>query len=324
MDIEDFIIKAMSKIAGRNGNEKAISISSESMSAFNKSFICKQQLSFTKFLFKSANLHKKFKKKPSQDTYGALEKFFYQETKIAFISIRELIEEYFKVAHLNKNKPIISIGVFNEDTQGKTIEIITHSDSQLVRNRKTKQVNQYSCFEFIVNNGIPYHQNFIPKKIIKDTTHKHNDLDLNRARKMYKYRWFKDSRAISRRISIKKYLSEDKIWDDICTSHELSSLKSSIVVPITFNKWAEIIDDEKLKSLLFPDTGDRSILGCIIVEHKDTFFFDDKDPESQDDCDNIDINMLYMFADFISLYQVVQRNYTICSDTWKAFNGKGG
>lgn len=320
MDLEDIFIKAMSKLLGRNGEDKAIFISSESMSAFSKDFICGQQLNLSKFLFKSADLHKNFKQNPSKQTFEDLEDFIIKQTKENLVKIRMSIEEYFKIAHINKNKPVVSIGVFSEGTKGETLEILTHTDSQLSGDKRTRIIKEYHPLEFILEFGVPYKCNFIPKAIKSGNNYKYKGIEIERVKNSYKIRKFLDSKTISRRGSLKRKLPRDKSWEEICKQG--LEVKSTLVVPITFKKWAELIDGEKLKQLLFPDTGERSIFGCITVEHQDTYFFDNKNPESNEECDNIDVNMLYIFADFVSLYQSIQRNYTICSDTWIEFNKK--
>lgn len=89
--------------------------------------------------------------------------------------------------------------------------------------------------------------------------------------------------------------------------------KSHLVVPITFRGHAEKgrLDSSLVNILELREDG-RSILGFVCVDHPTTYFFDDKRPDSYD---NIDVNVLYMFADMISLIFVSALMYTIGSET---------
>ncbi len=70
-----------------------------------------------------------------------------------------------------------------------------------------------------------------------------------------------------------------------------------------------------MRVLDLPDEG-RSILGFLFVDHPSTYYFDDAPADSYD---NTDLNVMYLFADTLSLVMVTALTYTLGSDTVREY-----
>lgn len=295
---------------------RATKIKEDTLSAFVRDSVCKFQLEFSQFAFKASLMHKEFKNNQNDITLKSLEDFFVEETKFCVNKIVDDIEIYFKVAHTNKTPP--RIGIMSIVDGENALRIVAQRPVK-EKNLK-KNISDYTCFTHIEETGKSYLCNNLPLEI-KTENFKHAGIDFEKALS-YKSR-LKGNNKVEKFLSrIKPQDRADVAWGKIfrqSTLNQHTFYKSHFIVPITFKKWSErdAINDD-FKELILSDEG-RSILGCIAIDHQNTFYFDDKSPDSSDRYDNIDANMMYMFADLISLYFVVQRTYTVGSKTYSDF-----
>ncbi|MBK1732263.1 hypothetical protein CKO41_10775 [Thiococcus pfennigii] len=72
--------------------------------------------------------------------------------------------------------------------------------------------------------------------------------------------------------------------------------------------------------LNLPDDG-RSILGFLLIDHPATYYFDDAPADS---FENLDVNILYLYADTLSLPIVTYLTYTKGSDTVRDYEARNG
>lgn len=294
---------------------RATKIKEDVLSAFVRDSICEFQLEFSQFAFKASLIHKEFKNNPTDETLKVLEDFFVDETRRCVNKIVDDIETYFKISHTNTTPP--RIGIMSIVDGENTLRIVAQRPVK-GKNLK-KNINDYSCFTHIEETGKSYLCNNLPLEI-RTENFEHAGIDFEKALSyMPRFKSNKVEKFLSR---IKPQHRADDAWGKICkesNSNQHTFYKSHLIVPITFKKWSErdAINND-FRKLILSDEG-RSILGCIAIDHQNTFYFDDKSPDSSDRYDNIDANMIYMFADLISLYFTVQRTYTVGSETYSNF-----
>ncbi|SHI12998.1 hypothetical protein SAMN02745124_04202 [Desulfofustis glycolicus DSM 9705] len=186
-----------------------------------------------------------------------------------------------------------------------------------------KSIDDYSIFKDVKKSGTPYLDNNIPRTAKKNTEYENPSLDIQKIRHEYKCK-IRDWKWASR---WKNNILQNIIKDD-CLDSEWAAMnikkgdigniyKSHIAVPITFMDHAiKHKLDKRLADVLQLKNEGRSILGFICVDHPMTYYFEDKEADSYD---NIDINVMYLFADMISLIFIISLMYKEGSDTYVTY-----
>ena len=296
---------------------KAVNASNARITEHLRKCICEFQLEYTNYQFLASRLHRDFKETfannpdNSHKEYKYLMDFVEKGFKKLCGDQAEYIQNYFHLTHLTRKKPRVGIHAVSDDDD--VLDIIMLPSGEM---GTTKKIDEYSVFIEVFSTGLPYLNNNLPKSAKKQEDFKHKGLNIESIRKRYRLK-IKDCKLISRwRNNLFNGVAEDHDWAKMSTNSNASRNglhKSHLVVPITFRAHAEKgrLDDSMVEILQLRDDG-RSILGFVCIDHPLTYYFDDKQPDSYD---NIDINIIYMYADMISLLFVTALMYTIGSKT---------
>jgi len=308
-----FFKRLLKKIRG-----VAITTSSEIITAKLRKSVCKFQLEYTNYQFSCSRYHRNFKqaKKNEKDSsYEKLNLLVESGMKKIFGDISTEITDYFSETHNSAKAPRIGIHLLTN--KNEVINILQTDNEDI--NKLTKRIPDFTVLDIVVKTGKVYMQNFIPKHIVKNLEpFKHGDLDIAHIRSNYKLNLL-DYKYPSRwRRAFNNKLHIDEEWAKILGKEHgeyHTMFKSHMIVPITFRGHAEKyqLNDEMIRILQLDHDG-RSILGFLIVDHPETYYFHDTDKEDTKNM-NIDINSLIIFADMLSLVIVTKLMYTTGSSS---------
>jgi len=300
---------------------KAVNASNAKITEHLRKCICEFQLEYTNYQFIASRLHRNFKEAfsanqdKSHEEYNALINFIEKGLKKLCGDQAGYIQDYFNITHLPKEKPRVGIHAVSDDDD--VIDIIMLPSGEI---GEPKKIDEYSVFLDVCSTGLPYLNNNLPKTAKNDDDFRHKGLDVNAVKAKYRCK-ISDWKLIARwRNNILKSTSNDSDWAKMAINggaKKNNFYKSHLVVPITFRGHADRgrLDDSLVNILQLQEDG-RSILGFVCVDHPTTYFFDDK---RSDSFDNIDVNIMYMYADMISLIFVVALMYTIGSETCEKY-----
>lgn len=307
-------------------NQKAVNSTNEKVSELARDAMCDFQLYYSNYQFNSSRLHKTFKES-KEETSGDTGQNFSRLTDLAESGMKllcgrqaKLIRRYFDVTHRHPIKPRVGIHLCDDENVIKNLVMLP----TLGQKQTDKKVDDYTVFTKVLTTGLPYLNNHLPQEII-DTiksgqSFKHKGIDVNSIAKLYSPK-FADKKIPARfRNNFFNKSTRDIEWNKICGLPEtltdgISSMyKSHLVVPITFRGHMDENQlDQSLVDILCLSEESRSILGFICIDHPTTHYFDERDVVS---FKNIDVNILYMFADMISLIMIIKLMYTTGSTTY--------
>ncbi|WP_047534720.1 hypothetical protein [Methylotenera sp. N17] len=229
--------------------------------------------------------------------------------------ITEHIKDYFLKTRYSSRLPRVYIHIQNDEN--KLINLLPDGDYT----DEPKDPEDYTIFSKVIASGTPYLDNNIIFTALKDSEYKHAGLDIlkiNQTMGLYSWKVWKKRipQRIYRLFSGKPDL--DRNWKRCFKSNKLTidnSYKSHLAIPITFRAHAVKSKLNKgFVNLLQLREDGRTILGIIIIDHTDTHYFDHNDVLEPK---NIDVNVMYQFADLISLLIVLKLNFSIGSKTYK-------
>ncbi len=225
------------------------------------------------------------------------------------------IKDYFLKTRYSTRQPRVYIHIQNDKSE--LINLLPDGDYA----DGPKNPDDYTIFSNVIANGTPYLDNNIIHTVLNKFEYKHAGLDILRIKKSMKFNWLKFwKRRIPQRIyrlfSGKPDLDED--WKDYFKSNKLvvdNCYKSHMAIPITFRRHASTRQlNQGLIDLLQLRQDGRTILGIIVIDHTDTHYFDHHDVLESE---NIDVNIMYQFADLISLLIILKLNFSIGSKTYR-------
>ncbi|AGA89332.1 hypothetical protein Thimo_0474 [Thioflavicoccus mobilis 8321] len=285
--------------------------------------ICVFQREYASYSFGCARRHREFKtaakdgdSSKMSSAYKVLDDIGWNGLLTLLGTLSEGVQHYFKLTHQAPQLPRVS--VYLADDKGFVNNVVMISGNQ--KKGELKVAEDYTVFKYVIDHGVPYLNNNLPISAIKDDALKHPGLKREEIRSKYKPRWT-DKKLLSRwRNNLLRREDRDEDWEkhwsgDGC--HE-AKYKSHVAVPITFRKHAASRPGmlaELTQVIDLPDDG-RSILGFVLVDHISTYYFDDSPADS---FRNVDINILYQFADLMSLALLTYLTYTQGSETVNKF-----
>ncbi|MCQ9374877.1 hypothetical protein NMQ14_11530 [Methyloversatilis sp. XJ19-13] len=302
-------------------NPTVIGASKERLSAISRSSICEFQLEFTNYHYTISKAHQQFKeatrdklpKNQCNKYLTTLNECAESGLVDSINSIKKNIINYFSITR--GSEPRVGIHI---TTANNTIVNILPSEGYL---NTEKRHCEYTAFSEVIQNGIPYLDNNIPNTVLKNLSYRHAGINITEAKNGHKVK-YTDKKIISRwRLALCELweLGHDKDWAKYATQGTKDRLyKSHIVIPITFRSHNHLLLNG-LSSILNLNHENRSILGYVFIDHQSTHYFDER-PFGDDRCSNIDVNVLYTFADMISLFLLTKLTYTDKSATVVKFN----
>jgi len=288
--------------------------------------ICVFQREYASYSFGCARRHREFKNAaadgdPSRTSsaYNALDDIGWNGLLTLLGTLSDGAQQYFKLTHAAPQPP--RVGVHLADDKGFVHNVVMVSGNQ--KKGDPKLAEDYTVFEYVIEHGVPYLNNNLPMSAVKDLALKHPGLKLADIRSRYRARWT-DKKLLSRwRNNLSGRGGRDEDWEKQWSGdgyHE-AKYKSHVAVPITFRKHAASRPGmlaELTQVIDLPDDG-RSILGFVLVDHTSTYYFDDSPADS---FKNVDINVLYQFADLMSLALLTYLTYTQGSETVNEYLSK--
>lgn len=229
--------------------------------------------------------------------------------KVFSKNIEEHIGSYFKSTRVLA-EGVCRVGIYLFIDNGKVMNIAYDSD--------VKNPEDHTILDKIVNTGCKaYLDNNIPKTYNRDRQYKDSGLNPDRAPQYSScISWIKDSLIYSRlfRSDTARICAK---WNACRVDESKSGLcKSHVAVPITFGAHTVKLSDKEVTSLGagYNESESPTIHGVIIVDYPESYLFDKTDPEASP-YGNTDVNVLYQFADMLSLAILVNRNYFHTSRT---------
>ncbi len=296
--------------------------------------VCKFQFEYANYQVLTSRLHREFKKSfeagkaDTDEKYKELERHVEEHYKRLCAQIIEYIQEYFALTHLCKDQPRVGI-LQADDCTPKGVTSIKMSNTNDHDDNKYKTIDEYPVLKKIEEDGCPVLINDLPKLIKKDDKYKydkHHGIDVDKIRTGYRRR-HRDKILVSRlwHNLWKKNYKPDKKWIDKSggdSEDYLSTYKSILAVPVTFREHAigHTLESKIIRLLKMPKDG-RAILGIIYIENADTYYFDDPDPKC---FYNIDVNVMYVFADLLSLIVLTRLMYIEGSSTVSEYKNSSG
>ncbi|WPL15312.1 hypothetical protein Thiowin_00201 [Thiorhodovibrio winogradskyi] len=176
-----------------------------------------------------------------------------------------------------------------------------------------------TVFVRMMETGLPYMDQCRPKTVRTDSGYRHRSLDLARVHAQYRQPWWDRPMLARWRLHLLRRSPKDSAWQDCWDGLQGGELayKSVLAIPITFRQHAsrQRLGRKLLEVLDLPEEG-RAILGFLIVDHPASYYFDDPPADS---FENLDVNVLYLFADTLSLALLTARTYTSASTTVRAY-----
>lgn len=301
----------------------AVHSSLELLSELLRNSLCSFQLRYTNYQFGASRKHLEFKKallNKSTDTdakFVALDEFMLHGLSTFSGELADGIQAYFLKTHLHREKPRVTVYLVDENDFLVSIAMIPGINGA---NDFIARVEDYTLFTEVRDKGTAYLSNNIPSTVKQEESFLHPELDVQKIRSDYS--WFNGIRNLKLVARIRNnYFRKnctDKKWSDMKCS-PIAPYKSSLVVPITYRAHADKnILDAKLVSILQLKEDGRSILGFIRVDHSAAYYFDNGPVES---FENIDVNVMYVYADIISLAIVTYLMYTSGSSSYNEVKG---
>ncbi len=305
-------------LAGRGDNLK---IDKTQISVLVREAVCDFQLRYTNFQFIASSRHIEFKtkylEKPNDFNHYENEyEMLKADVNREFISIcnrmLDNLKNFFNKTRKNSSGVRADIHIYN---------IEENESNSFNPTSSPKNIEEYTVLETALFHGLPYLEQNLPTRIKNDPTFKHGGIDIKTVRSSSYRRGYKDIPSFQRFLRMGKKISEDIKWSKMASgeiSVDNKLYKSHIAVPITFKKHSFDLD-ENLKKILPIDSQDgaRLTLGAILVDSFITNYFDSR-KGSDDIYDNIDINVMYIYADLISFLFTTRANYLDQSETFDA------
>ena len=300
---------------------KAVYTSLEAGSEQIRKAVCSFQLEYTNYHFGASRAHRAFKAKflacpeESHKEFRILQDYLDTGFKKLCGDQVQAIREYFRLTHRHRDLP--RVGIHGITDEHEIVDIVVAPSARMNRIAPGPRfAGNYSALSEALTTGLPYVANNIPTTLKKNAEYRNEDIDVERARLDYKSR-FVDSKLIARLSNnLRRRGSSDVHWNGKTKAPLVDGehlYKSQVVVPITYRTHADLgrLDSNLIEILGLLDEG-RSVLGCIMVDHPATYYFDDGPANTYE---NIDINILYLFADMLSLIFIVQFMYTTGSES---------
>lgn len=299
-------------------NVRASNIPLQTVSSLTKATVCDFQVVHSDYLIGISTRHMSFKQACLNLTESDDEKarlFTELETYALneLISIcgwaQEKLEEYFAKSRSPKyHFPCnVSIHIIPEDMKVQRIAPQNSGD----KNTILKEINRFTGFEHVHTTGRPYLDNYTPKTLAQDTGYKHGSLECKTIRESYtrKIRDLKLCSRLRRNYTDIKHI--DVSWKTILKPASPAGdypYKSHLIVPITFRDHVEKsrVREPRLKEVLKLRGDARAIFGYICIDSPESYYFEDKDPTGTN---NADVNMVYVYADLLSLVYLAFLNY---------------
>lgn len=302
-------------------NFAAVNTSLEQFSKHIRNCICNFQLRYTNYQFEASRLHKEFKdsfknKQDATTTYKNMIDFLEKGMNTLCSDIAKDIIEYFSLTHRHRKQPIVGIYLVNENDDLVSIAMTPRVNA----NFQPKKIEKNTCFSDIYADGMSYLTNNLPETAKKDKSFLYEGLDIDKIKNEYKLK-FRDKKMIARFYNnFKRQSKPDNEWREMSNDHSNNNQylsKSHLVVPITFRMHADQkkLSGKMIEILKLREDG-RSILGFICVNHLSTYYFDNG---SRDSYENIDVNIMYLFADMISLVLITFLMYKDGSKTTNSY-----
>ncbi len=301
----------------------AVQTSLEQCTSHLRNSFCDFQLRYTNYQFIASRKHKNFKElfirdpKNSTSGYEDLNTFLENGMKTLCGDITESIQDYFSLTHNHEDHPYIRIYIFDEEKNLWAIAMLPSKDEDC----SPERIENYKSFSDVYENGVAHLENNLPKAI-KNNNYRHNGISVYEIKEKYKLR-IQDWKLFARwRNNIIRHSKLDEKWNDI--SNSKFPYNSRLVVPITYRAHTdkERLDKKMVKMLKLKENR-RSILGLLCIDHTATYYFDSGKVRGRQ---NIDINVMYIYADMLSLVFVTMLMYTIGSstcDNYLRFFGEG-
>lgn len=306
----------------------AVNTTHEQLTARLRKDVCSFQREYTKYKTVSATAHKAFKelyqsanttadaRSASKGNYEKLAEVIENGLKSLAGDHANYIQTYFVETHRHKDKPRVAIYAISESGELYDLVVLPARGKE-----EPKVIGDYSAFQRVVNTGLPYLVNNLPRTIKEDEAFKHPSLNLTAIRGAYKPRILDRKMPARWRNNVLRRSRPDRTWASMLSepTPEIETFyKSTLVVPITYR---EHVDRNKIEPhitrTLGIKEGGRAILGFIVVDHPTTFYFDEGPADSYE---NIDINVMYKYADLLSFAYIIALMYQSGSQTIRKYN----
>lgn len=305
----------------------AVNSSLPQLTEILRHFICETQFHLTVFQYEAAQAHMKFKnqyiKKPNSEKtlkfYIELRKLVNSGFQVFAGHIQSELKSYFKHTHSSSVSP--RIGIYLSMASNGKFDLENKSWINILAGNQNKQdeirlLEEYSIFKNLSEN-VAYIDNNIPANA-ETRTYKNAQLDLNRIED-YKRRWVVDSLLISRlRQNYTSKASEDKKWNNMRANNigEMYPLyKSHLGVPVAFTKHKSLLPNDFSEKLKLTK---NNVLAGLVADHSETYYFQDLAPQNSE-YGNVDTNVMYKFADILSIAIITKMNFYDCSETINSF-----
>lgn len=309
-------------LAVKASNLAAVNTSLEQLSEHIRKCLCNFQLRYTNYQFGASRMHMRFKESFNNNPDGSKHNYDKMNKSIEISMTRlcgdlaEHIQEYFSMTHRHREKPRVSI--YLVDDKDNLVDIIKFPSGENT-NFTPKRIEENTCFSYISTNGTPYLTNNLPKTARKEKFFLHEGLNVEKIKNGYKPK-LRDRKLIARFCNnFFRCSKPDEEWKKMSNNQNTIQFlyKSHLVIPITYRLHADAkrLDSQIVKILHLREDG-RSILGFICIDHPATYYFDNGRTDSYE---NIDINVIYLFSDMLSLVLVTWLMYTTGSNTFNNY-----
>jgi len=303
----------------RNGiRYKAIDSTLEQITAIMRRDICHFQLHYTNYQFGVSQKHKALKdaftkKVDCTERLESFINFVENGMSVLFGDIAGNTRNYFDTTRHHDTPPRVTIYLVDENNRLVDLVMIPKPSESVPDDKLC--IDNFTSLTTVLGEGIPYLVNSIPAEIMDDDSYFHPEFDVDRIRRSYT-KLFSDRKPISilRNNYLKPFI--DRNWNQMKIGNDITINlhKSHLVVPITYRAHLDKNSlNKEMVRLLKLDGNGRSILGFICVDHMSTYYFNDHSVQSYK---NIDINILYVYADLLSLIIVTYLTYTVGSSTY--------
>lgn len=303
------------------GKLYAINVKDEKLTELLRKSVCNFQGGYSEYHYNVASAHMKFKsaleKATSQEatdedlktlhnSYKNLHNLVYSGLKVFCSEVVDDLNNYFKFTRSVEASARVGLYFYVE----KGLSNIAYKND-------LKKPEMYTIFDTVCSKNIPYLDNNIPKSI-SSNNHNYKDvgLSLERANKYFKFFNIKDRMWFSRLFrSTEARICE--AWERCASDDKPDSqqgvsflCKSHIAIPITFSK--HLISGKVTKVSPLRRSRDEEemplVFGVLVADYPETYYFHKTNPGASE-YGNSDINVMYNYADIISLGILVKRNY---------------
>lgn len=290
----------------------AVKAKTNELSSFHRDLMCEYQLQLTNFLFVASGLYEDCNTWHTDERkIDSNSRELAGELSTLCGWLVESVREYFNMSHWCGDSP--RVGILLRDLQNDCIIDIAMIPA--IDSSTAKKPKNYTCFRHIDEQGVPFLENHLPKRIKTNVNYTHDGLDCDKVRKNYKIRWKDRLPFVRFTLNWGGKPEVDREWA-ACALYptEGPMYKSHLVTPATYRKHACLNKlHPQLQKLLEIDGG-RTILGYICVDHPSTHYFSSG---SIDKNQNIDANVMYVFADMLSIVIAFYRHYDILLEEQK-------